>query len=79
MAKDLRTLRNTIAFTFNMINVIYIVFLLQSNKDILHINWLIGFKTNMTFTPQEMEVRHLRWLLTFAKKKNWYEMKIGML
>lgn len=42
-----------------MVNAIFvlIVFLLQLNKDLLHVKWPLGVKTNITYDETTQEVR----------------------
>ncbi|XP_076028581.1 hyaluronan synthase-like protein kkv [Oratosquilla oratoria] len=58
VAQDLKELRNLSVFSFSMINAIFvlIVFLLQLNKDKIHIDWPLGVKTNITFVEETNEV-----------------------
>ena len=58
---QLKELRNIAVFSFTMMNAIFviIVFLLQLNKDKIHINWPLGVKSNITYDPDTREVR--RW------------------
>ncbi|EZA54859.1 Chitin synthase [Ooceraea biroi] len=58
IAKDLKDLRDQSVFAFFMMNALFvlIVFLLQLNKDLLHIKWPFGIKTNLTFDHSTMEV-----------------------
>ena len=48
-------------FAFFMMNALFvvIVFLLQLNKDQLHIKWPFGVKTNITFDETTQEVSYL--------------------
>lgn len=59
VAKDLKDLRDQSVFAFFMMNALFvlIVFLLQLNKDLLHIKWPFGIKTNVTFNAESMEVK----------------------
>lgn len=59
IAKDLKELRNSSVFAFFMINALFvlIVFLLQLNKELLHIKWPFGVKTNITYNEVTQEVR----------------------
>jgi len=52
IAQGLRELRDRSVFFFMMINAIFIiiVFLMQLNKEQLHIKWPFGIKTNVTLT-----------------------------
>ncbi|XP_011866715.1 PREDICTED: uncharacterized protein LOC105561386 isoform X3 [Vollenhovia emeryi] len=58
IAKDLKDLRDQSVFAFFMMNALFvlIVFLLQLNKDLLHIKWPFGIKTNVTYDHTTMEV-----------------------
>ncbi|XP_012526631.1 chitin synthase chs-2 [Monomorium pharaonis] len=58
VAKDLKDLRDQSVFAFFMMNALFvlIVFLLQLNKDLLHIKWPFGIKTNVTYDHTTMEV-----------------------
>lgn len=58
IAADLIELRNKSVFSFFMINALFvlIVFLLQLNKDKLHLDWPIGVKTNITTIAETSEV-----------------------
>lgn len=51
IAKDLKDLRDQSVFAFFMMNALFvlIVFLLQLNKDLLHVKWPFGIKTNISF------------------------------
>lgn len=59
IAKDLKDLRDQSVFAFFMMNALFvlIVFLLQLNKDLLHIKWPFGIKTNVTYDHTTMEVK----------------------
>lgn len=58
VAQDLLDLRNKSVFAFFMFNSLFvlIVFLLQLNKDKLHIEWPFGIKTNITYVEETSEV-----------------------
>lgn len=58
VAQDLLDLRNKSVFAFFMFNSLFvlIVFLLQLNKDKLHIEWPFGIKTNITYIEETSEV-----------------------
>ncbi|XP_015109437.1 chitin synthase chs-2 isoform X2 [Diachasma alloeum] len=58
IAADLIELRNKSVFAFLMFNALFvlIVFLLQLNKDQLHVVWPLGVKTNITFVEETSEV-----------------------
>ncbi|KAK7086233.1 chitin synthase I [Halocaridina rubra] len=55
---ELKELRNKSFFGFFMLNALFvlIVFLLQLNKDELHIDWPLGIKENITIVPETQEV-----------------------
>ncbi|XP_068231758.1 chitin synthase chs-2-like isoform X2 [Palaemon carinicauda] len=55
---ELKELRNKSFFGFFMLNALFvlIVFLLQLNKDNLHIDWPLGIKENITIIPETQEV-----------------------
>ncbi|RWS20410.1 Chitin synthase 4-like protein [Leptotrombidium deliense] len=59
VASELKELRNRVVFAFFMLNALFvlIVFLLQLNKDILHIDWPFGIRENITFVPETNEIR----------------------
>ncbi|XP_038211591.1 chitin synthase chs-2 isoform X1 [Zerene cesonia] len=58
IARDLLELRNKSVFAFVMFNALFIliVFLLQLNKDQLHVIWPLGVKTNITYIEETGEV-----------------------
>ncbi|XP_061384873.1 chitin synthase chs-2 isoform X2 [Danaus plexippus] len=58
IANDLLELRNKSVFAFVMFNALFIliVFLLQLNKDQLHVIWPLGVKTNITYIEDTGEV-----------------------
>ncbi|KAG6465776.1 hypothetical protein O3G_MSEX015383, partial [Manduca sexta] len=58
IAGDLLELRNKSVFAFVMFNALFIliVFLLQLNKDQLHVVWPLGVKTNITYIEETGEV-----------------------
>lgn len=58
IATDLAELRNQSVFMFFMCNALYclIVFLLQLNKDNLHVNWPLGVKYNITLIEETGQV-----------------------
>ncbi|XP_034828823.1 chitin synthase chs-2 isoform X2 [Maniola hyperantus] len=58
IARDLLELRNKSVFAFVMFNALFIliVFLLQLNKDQLHVIWPLGVKTNITYVEDTGEV-----------------------
>lgn len=55
---DLKELRNKSFFSFFMLNALFvlIVFLLQLNKDELHVDWPLGIRENITILPDTHEV-----------------------
>ncbi|XP_070509760.1 chitin synthase chs-2 isoform X6 [Chironomus tepperi] len=58
IASDLKELRNKSVFAFFMFNALFvlIVFLLQLNKDKLHILWPLAPRINVTFVEETSEV-----------------------
>jgi len=58
MAGELKELRNKVSFAFLMINAVFVilVFLLQLEKETIHINWPFGGETNVTYQPLTSEV-----------------------
>ncbi|XP_073941848.1 hyaluronan synthase-like protein kkv isoform X4 [Choristoneura fumiferana] len=58
IAAELIELRNKSVFAFVMFNALFIliVFLLQLNKDQLHVDWPLGIKTNITYIEETGEV-----------------------
>lgn len=54
----MKELRNSSVFGFFMINALFvlIVFLLQLNKDNIHVKWPLGVKTNITYDETTQEV-----------------------
>jgi hypothetical protein len=61
IAADLKDLRNSSVFGFFMINALFvlIVFLLQLNKDNLHVKWPISARVNVTYDEVTQEVKLL--------------------
>lgn len=59
VANDLLELRNKSVFAFFMFNALFVlvVFLLQLNKDQIHIEWPLGIKTNITYIEETGEVQ----------------------
>ncbi|XP_076333773.1 chitin synthase chs-2-like isoform X2 [Tachypleus tridentatus] len=59
VAIELKELRNKVVFGFLMSNALFIliVFLLQLNKEQLHIRWPLGVKSNVTYIPKTEEVK----------------------
>lgn len=59
IASELKELRNSAVFAFFMINALFvlIVFLLQLNKDNIHVKWPLGVKTNITYDETTQEVK----------------------
>ncbi|KAK7080071.1 chitin synthase I [Halocaridina rubra] len=55
---ELLELRNKAVFSFSMMNAIFVtgIFLLQQHKDTIHIDWPLGYTTNITFEPDTNEV-----------------------
>ena len=53
-------------FAFFMFNALFvlIVFLLQLNKDMLHVDWPLGVKTNITYIEETAEVKTRQWVMT---------------
>lgn len=60
IASDLKDLRNSSVFGFFMINALFvlIVFLLQLNKDSLHVKWPISARINVTYDEVTQEVKY---------------------
>lgn len=60
IAVQLKELRNSSVFGFFMINALFvlIVFLLQLNKDHIHIKWPLGVRTNVTYDEATQEVTY---------------------
>ncbi|XP_065368049.1 chitin synthase chs-2 isoform X1 [Calliphora vicina] len=58
IARDLKELRNSSVFFFFMVNALFvlIVFLLQLNKDNIHVKWPFGVRTNITYDESTQEV-----------------------
>ncbi|XP_015517182.1 chitin synthase chs-2-like [Neodiprion lecontei] len=58
IATDLKELRNKCVFAFFMLNALFvlIIFLMQLNKESLHIKWPFGAKTNITYDETALEV-----------------------
>lgn len=58
IAKDLIELRNKSVFAFFMFNALFVlvVFLLQLNKDQIHVKWPLGVRTNITYIEETAEV-----------------------
>nr|AAL38051.2 chitin synthase [Manduca sexta] len=58
ISRDLKELRDSSVFSFFMINALFvlIVFLLQLNKDNIHVKWPFGVKTNITYDEVSREV-----------------------
>lgn len=51
-------LRNKSVFAFFMFNALFVlvVFLLQLNKDQIHVKWPLGVRTNITYIEETSEV-----------------------
>ncbi|XP_044267838.1 chitin synthase chs-2 isoform X2 [Tribolium madens] len=58
IAKELIELRNKSVFAFFMFNALFVlvVFLLQLNKDQIHVKWPLGVRTNITYIEETSEV-----------------------
>ena len=58
ISEELKELRTKSVFAFFMFNALFIliVFLLQLNKDQLHIDWPFGVRTNITYIEETSEV-----------------------
>ncbi|KAF4529725.1 hypothetical protein B566_EDAN015354 [Ephemera danica] len=58
VTKDLKQLRDKSVFGFFMLNAMFvmILFLIQLNKDILHLDWPLGVKSNFTFNYNTEEI-----------------------
>lgn len=58
IAKELIELRNKSVFAFLMFNALFVlvVFLLQLNKDQIHVKWPLGIRTNITYIEETSEV-----------------------
>ncbi|XP_034828810.1 chitin synthase chs-2 isoform X1 [Maniola hyperantus] len=58
ISRELKELRDSSVFSFFMVNALFvlIVFLLQLNKDNIHIKWPFGVKTNITYDEVSQEV-----------------------
>lgn len=58
IASELIELRNKSVFAFFMFNALFVlvVFLLQLNKDQIHVNWPLGIRTNITYIEETSEV-----------------------
>lgn len=65
MKKNLRELRDKMVVTFFMLNALFVVvvFLLQVNKDQIHVKWPLEAKVNVSFDPVTYEVRGARLFL----------------
>lgn len=68
IAKELIELRNKSVFAFFMFNALFVlvVFLLQLNKDQIHVKWPLGVRTNITYIEETSEVftglLHVLWI-----------------
>lgn len=54
---DLKNLRDKMVFAFIMLNALFVlvVFILQLNQDIIHLQWPLGQQTQISYdTDQEM-------------------------
>ena len=58
MTKALAELKNNVAFAFLMMNAVFVilVFLLQLEKEAVHIDWPFGTDTNVSYIPASAEV-----------------------
>jgi chitin synthase len=58
MAKALKELKNNVSFAFLMMNAVFVilVFLLQLEKESIHINWPFGTQTNVSYQSLSTEV-----------------------
>ncbi|XP_008215122.2 chitin synthase chs-2 [Nasonia vitripennis] len=58
IARSILDLRDQYVFKFFMINALFvlIVFLMQLNKDLLHFQWPLGVKYNVTYDSDKTEV-----------------------
>jgi len=72
IAADLIELRNKSVFAFFMFNALFvlIVFLLQLNKDMLHVDWPLGVKTNITYIEETAEVKTRQWVTTSVQSSS---------
>ncbi|XP_074100057.1 chitin synthase chs-2 isoform X3 [Cotesia typhae] len=57
-ADALKNLRNEFLFKFFMLNALFVltVFLMQLNKDTLHLQWPLGLSYNITYRSETIEV-----------------------
>ena len=55
ITEGLRELRNKAIFFFSVFNALFvlIVFMLTLHKDVLHVDWPLGVKENITITEDE--------------------------
>lgn len=58
VASELKELRNRVVFAFFMLNALFVlvVFILQLNKEILHVKWPYGVRENITLVPETNEI-----------------------
>ncbi|CAB3381251.1 Hypothetical predicted protein [Cloeon dipterum] len=58
IAMELKVLRDKTVFGFFMLNAMFvmILFLIQLNKDLLHLNWPLGVKSNISFEMKTKEI-----------------------
>ncbi|KAI5633975.1 chitin synthase domain-containing protein [Phthorimaea operculella] len=70
ISRDLKELRDSSVFSFFMVNALFvlIVFLLQLNKDNLHLKWPFGVKTNITLDDATQEARIAKDLIELRNK-----------
>jgi hypothetical protein len=78
IAGDLIELRNKSVFAFLMFNALFvlIVFLLQLNKDQLHVIWPLGVKTNITYVEETSEVSDQALIKHQGREKRLYHWDI---
>ena len=64
IASELIELRNKSVFAFFMFNALFVlvVFLLQLNKDQIHVKWPLGIRTNITYIEETSEVFYVKLL-----------------
>ena len=58
--KALKSLRNEYLLKFFMINALFvlIIFMMQLKKDLLHVQWPLGVKYNITYDHNKNEVNY---------------------
>lgn len=79
IASDLKDLRNSSVFGFFMINALFvlIVFLLQLNKDSLHVKWPISARVNVTYDEVTQEVKYFGTSRNYHRQLNFFVKNIG--